>query len=130
MNTDVKKKTNFREIFKFISTIISWTIFVLLVICACLLFYYFIAIRVYVAKGEGHEPAFSLYTIITPSMTPNINVYDVVVDTKVKKPEDIKINDLTHQYLVFVVAQLLTVLLQLTLIRTGNITIEQRVTTT
>jgi len=93
MNTDVKKKTNFREIFKFISTIISWTIFVLLVICACLLFYYFIAIRVYVAKGEGHEPAFSLYTIITPSMTPNINVYDVVVDTKVKKPGDIKIND-------------------------------------
>lgn len=93
MNTDVKKKSNFREIIKFISTIISWTIFVLLLICACLLIYYFIAIRVYIAKGEGHEPAFSLYTIISPSMTPNINTYDVVVDTKVKKPEDIKIND-------------------------------------
>ena len=26
-------------------------------------------------------------------MTPNINVYDVVIDVKVDKPEDIKIND-------------------------------------
>ena len=57
------------------------------------LVYYFVAVRIYAAKGSGHEPKFSLYTIITPSMTPNINVYDVVVDVKVDKPEDIKIND-------------------------------------
>lgn len=98
MDTKPKKKTSLTEIFKFISTIISWTIFVLLLICAAFLLYYFIAVKVYVAKGSGYEPKFSLYTIITPSMTPNINVYDVVVDVKVDKPEDIKINDVITFY--------------------------------
>lgn len=84
---------NFKEVINLISTIISWTIFVLLIICAIFLLYYFIAMRVYVAKGSGYEPKFALYTIISPSMVPNINVYDVIVDTKVEKPEDIKIND-------------------------------------
>ena len=65
----------------------------LLLIVAGALIYYFIAVKIYVAKGSGYEPKFSLYTIITPSMTPNINVYDVVVDVKVDKPEDVKIND-------------------------------------
>ncbi len=98
MNSNVKKKTSLTEIFKFISTIVSWTVFVLLIICAIFLVYYFIAVKVYVAKGSGHEPKFSLYTIITPSMTPNINVYDVIVDIKVEKPEDIKINDVITFY--------------------------------
>lgn len=87
------KKLNFREILKLISTIVSWTIFVLLLICAAFLLYYFVATKIYATKGSGYEPKFSLYTIISPSMVPNINVYDVVVDTKVEKPEDIKIND-------------------------------------
>lgn len=98
METKVKKKTSFRDTFKFISTIISWTIFALLVICAIFLIYYFISIKIYESKGTGYEPKFSLYTIITPSMTPNINVYDVVIDVKVEKPEDIKINDVITFY--------------------------------
>ena len=93
MNSEVKNKSNFREILKFLSTIVSWTVFTLLMLVMAALVYYFIAVRVYAAKGSGHEPKFSLYTIITPSMTPNINVYDVVIDVKVDKPEDIKIND-------------------------------------
>lgn len=93
MNSEAKKKTNIREVLKFLSTIVSWTIFVLLMIIMAALIYYFVAIRIYASKGSGHEPKFSLYTIITPSMTPNINVYDVVIDIKVNKPEDIKIND-------------------------------------
>lgn len=93
MNSEVKKKSNFREILKFLSTIVSWTVFTLLMLVMIALVYYFIAVRIYAAKGSGHEPKFSLYTIITPSMTPNINVYDVVIDVKVDKPEDVKIND-------------------------------------
>ncbi len=93
MNSKVEKNINIKEVFNLVSTIISWTIFVLLVICAILLAYYFVATKVYVAKGKGYEPKFSLYTIISPSMVPNINVYDVIVDVKVDKPEDIKIND-------------------------------------
>lgn len=93
MDSKTSKKINVKEIFSLISTIISWTIFVLLVLCATFLVYYFIATKIYIAKGSGHEPKFSLYTIISPSMVPNINVYDVIVDVKVDKPEDIKIND-------------------------------------
>lgn len=93
MNSEVKKKSNFREILKFLSTIVSWTVFTLLMLVMIALVYYFIAVRIYATKGSGHEPKFSLYTIITPSMTPNINVYDVVIDVKVDKPEDVKIND-------------------------------------
>ncbi len=93
MDNEVKNKLSLKEIFKLISTIISWTVFVLLLICAAFLLYYFIATKVYVAKGTGYEPKFSLYTIVSPSMVPNINVYDVVIDVKLEKPEDVKIND-------------------------------------
>ena len=98
MDTKVKKKLSFKEIIKFFSTLVSWTIFVLLLICAVFLVYYFFAIKRYEAKGSGYEPKFSLYTIISPSMTPNINVYDVVVDLRVDNPEDIKIGDVITFY--------------------------------
>ena len=87
------KKGLFGQIIYLLSTIISWTIFALLVICAILLVYYFIATKIYAKKGSGYEPKFSLYTIISPSMVPNIKVYDVVVDVKVDNPEDVHIND-------------------------------------
>lgn len=93
MDTKVNKKSNFREILNFLSTVVSWTIFVLLLICAAFLVYYFVATQVYLHKGKGYEPNFSLYTVISPSMVPTINVYDVVIDFKVEKPEDIKIDD-------------------------------------
>ena len=90
MNT---KRSTFKEIIYLFTTILSWTIFALLIICAILLVYYFIATKIYAKKGSGYEPRFSLYTIISPSMTPNIKVYDVVVDVKVNSPEDVNIGD-------------------------------------
>ena len=98
MNTKVKQKLTFREVLKLVSTIISWTVFALLVICAIFLLYYFIATRVYVASGGKYEPKFALYTIISGSMTPNINVYDVIVDVRVDDPEDIEIGDVITFY--------------------------------
>ena len=98
METGIKRNITFREILKLISTIISWTIFVLLLIVAALLLYYFIATRIYASKGNGYEPKFALYTIISGSMTPNINVYDVVVDVKVNNPADIEIGDVITFY--------------------------------
>ena len=90
-----KKETyyNFKGFFKYISTVISWTIFVLLIIIGILLLYYFISMRLYATHGEKFEPKFSVYTIVSTSMEPTINVYDVVVNTRVDKPSDIKIND-------------------------------------
>ncbi len=98
METEVKSNMTFRDILKLISTIISWTVFVLLLIVAALLLYYFVATRIYASKGSGYEPKFGLYTIISGSMTPNINVYDVVVDIRVDNPEDIEIGDVITFY--------------------------------
>ncbi len=98
MNTEIKSNVTFRDVLKLISTIISWTVFVLLLIVAALLLYYFVATRIYASKGEGYEPKFGLYTIISGSMTPNINVYDVVVDVRVDNPEDIEIGDVITFY--------------------------------
>ena len=47
----------------------------------------------YANKGESFKPAVSLYTIVTQSMEPNINPYDVIIDATVKNPENIKIGD-------------------------------------
>lgn len=93
----MKPKENyngFKKKFKFIANIISWTILVVLLLIAAFLAYYFIATKMYASKGKKFEPAVGLYTIVSPSMTPNLNVYDVIVDTKVKKPEDIKVGDI------------------------------------
>lgn len=98
MDTEGKNSMTFRDILKLISTIISWTVFVLLLIVAALLLYYFVATRIYASKGSGYEPKFGLYTIISGSMVPNINVYDVVVDVRVDNPEDIKIGDVITFY--------------------------------
>ncbi len=87
-------KSNFKSKFKKVTTVISWIIFAVLIILAALLIYYFVAMKIYAKRGRGYEPAFSLYTIISPSMDPNIKVYDVVINTKVKSPKDIKIGDI------------------------------------
>lgn len=91
---DTKGKQNSpKEVFKFISTILSWTLFVLLLLCVILLLYYFISTKIYATKGEKYEPKFSLYTIISGSMIPNILVYDVVINLRVDSTDDIQIGD-------------------------------------
>lgn len=80
-------------LFQMISKIISWIILSLLILIATFLVYYVISAKIYEAKGEKFEPIFSLYTIISTSMEPNIKVYDVVFDSKTKA-EDIKVGDI------------------------------------
>lgn len=84
---------NLKSLCKYISTVVSWTVFVLLVIVGILLIYYYISVRLYATKGEKYEPKFSVYTIVSQSMEPTINVYDVIVNTKVDDINDVKIND-------------------------------------
>ncbi|MCI8394316.1 MAG: signal peptidase I [Bacilli bacterium] len=93
----MKPKENynrFKHVTKLIANIISWTVLVILLILASFLLYYYIANKIYASKGEQYSPYIGLYTIVSPSMTPNLNVYDVIVDVKVKKPEDIKVGDI------------------------------------
>ena len=84
---------NFKGLFKYIYTIVSWTIFTILIVVGVLLIYYYISVRLYATKGEKFEPRFSVYTIVSGSMTPTIKVYDVIVNTRVKNAEDIQVND-------------------------------------
>lgn len=93
----MKQKQNYgtlKNMMQILSKIISWTVFVLLALIVCFLVYYFISLQVYTKKGEKFEPILSLYTIVSPSMVPTINVYDVIVNKKVTHPEDIKEGDI------------------------------------
>lgn len=88
-----KSDLTFNKAFKVVSKVLSWALFVILLIAAAFLLYYFIATKIYAAKGPGYEPKFSIYTIVSPSMTPTIKVYDAIINVRVDKPEDLKKGD-------------------------------------
>lgn len=94
MNDNIEEtRYNFKGFFKYISTVVSWTVFVLLMIIAILLIYYYISMKLYTIKGEKYEPAFSIYTIVSGSMEPTISVMDSIVNFKIKDANDVEIND-------------------------------------
>ena len=80
------KKIKRKKVFKMIYKIIC----ILMVIAAFLIFY---VISGKIAQKQGKKPLFGLYTIISPSMTGTLNVYDVAftmrVDTDKLKEGDI-----------------------------------------
>ena len=92
----MKKKNGIfnNPILRTIYQIFSWLILGILVIAAVFLIYYFISSKVYASKGQKYEPRFSLYTIISASMEPNINIYDVVFTSKVDDPSTLKEGDI------------------------------------
>ena len=61
--------------------------------CVAFLVYYIISSQIH-ANDEDYKPAVSIYTIVSPSMTPVINVYDVVVNTRVSDPNDVQVGDI------------------------------------
>ena len=91
----MKKKEfySFRQTMKKFFSILSWVIIIFLLIVGGFLTYYVINAKIYEKNGKEYFPAFSLYTIISPSMEPNIKVYDVVVTKKVNNPDNIKVGD-------------------------------------
>ena len=71
-----EKSIKTKKTIKKISNIISYAfITILMIIAACLILY---VICGQIAKKRNENPPFALYTIISPSMEPNIKVYDVV----------------------------------------------------
>ncbi|MGM9877920.1 MAG: signal peptidase I [Bacilli bacterium] len=83
----IKKK----RLFKKIGQVISYTLIVILMIIASFLMLYIITCKIATKKGE--IPPFGLYTIISPSMVPNINVYDVILIKKVET-SNLKVGDI------------------------------------
>lgn len=86
-------KVSWQSIIHIIFKILSWALFVILLLIAIFLLYYYIANKIYVSKGTGYEPKFSIYTIATGSMVPNINVYDAVINMRIDDPNDLKVGD-------------------------------------
>ena len=85
------KKIKRKKVFKMIYKIISYTIICILMALAAFLIFYVISGKI--AQKQGKKPLFGLYTIISPSMTGTLNVYDVAftmrVDTDKLKEGDI-----------------------------------------
>lgn len=76
----MNKGKDILNILKKIAKILSWTVITILIII--IMFLLFIVVSTKLSQKWGKQPFFSLYTIISPSMTPNINVYDVVFVAK------------------------------------------------
>lgn len=89
MATD-NKKTNFISVlFKLLYyLVISFVCLIVFV-----LIFYIISSQLH-ANDENYKPSLSIYTIVSPSMTPVIKVYDVVVNVKITDPTDIQVGDI------------------------------------
>lgn len=90
----VTKKMKIKSIINYIFSVLSWTLFSILIICAVFLAYYFVAMKLYIAKGDKYKPFFSVYTIVSPSMVPTINVYDIIINKAVNNPTDVQKEDI------------------------------------
>ena len=89
------KKIRRKKTFKMIYKAISYTLLGFLVVIA--LFFVVYVISGKIAQKNGKNPPFGLYTVISPSMTPNIDVYDVVF-VKYIDLSDLRVNDVITFY--------------------------------
>lgn len=90
-----KNKNKFVGVLKYIGKTISLTLLTILIIIGLALLFVFVTAKV--AKSKNAEPPINLYTIISPSMTPNIAVYDVVVTVKTDLSK-LKVRDVISYY--------------------------------
>lgn len=95
------KKMNKRERRKKVKHIInkalkllSYAIIVVLIFFGIFFAYYFVSLKIYEKNPTTKLPKFGLYTIISPSMEPNVKVYDVVVDLNIYGSNNIEVGDI------------------------------------
>lgn len=89
MATKSKNKNFFTSFFKLLFNIVI----VFVCVITFILLYYIINAQIH-SEDENYKPFMSIYTIVSPSMTPVINVYDIVINVKVDNPADIKVGDI------------------------------------
>ena len=70
------KSRKFRKKIKRVTSFLGWILFAILIIIATFLLFVLIANKI--AEKRNEKPIVGLYTIISPSMTGSIDVYDVV----------------------------------------------------
>jgi len=97
MEKEKKEKFNIVKFILGFFKCIAWAILVLLMIFAAFLVYYVVLNKKAEKQGMIYKPPMALYTIVSPSMQPNINVYDVVFSMKIE-PSEIKVGDVITFY--------------------------------
>jgi signal peptidase len=86
-------KEKLKNIFFKILKLLGYIVIAFVCFCVAFLVYYIISSQMH-ANDENYKPAVSIYTIVSPSMTPVIKVYDVVVNKRVTDPDQIQIGDI------------------------------------
>ena len=76
----VKKK---EPLLKVILGVLSYALFIWLLLVGIVLLIYVLDIRIRASKGDYSAPTYNAYVVLTGSMLPKIQVYDVVVTKKV-----------------------------------------------
>ena len=89
---DVKIEKKKESLLKFVLGVISYAIFIWLLLVGVALLVYVLDIKIRAAKGDYSSPTFNAYVVLTGSMLPEIQVYDVVVTKKVD-PSNLKVGD-------------------------------------
>jgi len=78
---------------KFIFSVLSYALFILLLLIGATLLVYVVDMKIKESKGEVPNPKFNAYVVLTGSMIPEILVNDVVVTKKVNV-EELKVGDI------------------------------------
>lgn len=78
---------------KFISSVISYAIFIWLLLIGVTLLIYVADIKIRAMKGDFSPPDYNAYVVLTGSMVPEIMPNDVVI-TKKRDPKDLEVNDI------------------------------------
>ena len=79
--------------FKFISSVISYAIFIWLLLIGLTLLVYIADIKIRAAKGDNTPPKYNAYVVLTGSMIPEIMPKDVVI-TKKRDVKELEVNDI------------------------------------
>ena len=90
---NVKIVNKKEPLIKFILGVLSYAIFIWLLLIGITLLIYVADIKIRAAKGDYSSPTFNAYVVLTGSMLPDIQVYDVVVTKKVDA-KDLKEGDI------------------------------------
>lgn len=87
------KKEILFKVFSIILKLLYYLVISFVCLIAIFLIYYIISSQLH-NGDENYKPKVSIYTIVSPSMTPVIEVYDVVINIRADSPNDIQIGDI------------------------------------
>ena len=87
------KKVGFKQVFHFLSSVLLYSILVIIGLIVLMFGAYFVDQKIGMSKGESRAPLFGAYIIISESMIPRININDAVVTMRVSE-KHIKVNDI------------------------------------